>query len=98
MISGTGIARIGDQRIPVRAGDWIAFPPGPDHPHQMINEASEPLTYLCMSAVMQKVDIVCYPDSNKVAATAGTFDKPIQRWISRVGESLDYWDGEPGAS
>jgi hypothetical protein len=23
------------------------------------------------------------------------FDKPIHRWISRQGESVDYWDGEP---
>jgi uncharacterized cupin superfamily protein len=97
IVKGSGIARIGEQRVPVREGDWIAFPPGPEHAHQMINEGTEPLLYLCVSANMQKVDIVGYPDSKKVAATAGTFDKPIHRWISRQGESLDYWDGEPDA-
>src|SRR5262245_48305979 len=50
VLSGTGTARIGDARVAVRAGDWIAFPPGPDHPHQMINDGDEPLVYLCMSA------------------------------------------------
>lgn len=97
VLSGSGTARIGDARVAVGAGDWIAFPPGPEHPHQMINDGTEPLVYLCVSASIQKVDVVGYPDSKKVAATAGTFEKPVHRWISRQGESLDYWDGEPEA-
>lgn len=97
VLSGKGIARIGDARVAVGAGDFIAFPVGPDHGHQMINDGAEPLVYLCMSAAAQKVDVVGYPDSKKVAATAGPFEKPIHRWISRQGESLDYWDGEPDA-
>jgi uncharacterized cupin superfamily protein len=97
VLSGTGTARIGDARVPVRPGDFIAFPAGPDHAHQMINDGTEPLVYLCLSANPQKVDVVGYPDSGKVAASAGTFEKPIHRFISRKGESLDYWDGEPEA-
>ena len=97
VISGTGIARIGDEKVPVRAGDWVAFPVGPEHAHQMINDGEVPLVYLCVSAAAQKVDVVGYPDSKKVAATAGSFEKPIHRWISRQGETLDYWDGEPEA-
>lgn len=96
VIRGSGIARIGAERVPVREGDYLAFPVGPEHAHQMINDGTEPLVYLCLSASAQKVDVVGYPDSNKVAATAGAFDKPIHRWISRQGETLDYWDGEPG--
>ncbi|HEX2733812.1 MAG TPA: cupin domain-containing protein [Polyangiaceae bacterium] len=98
ILRGNGIARIGEARVEVREGDWVSFPVGPDHPHQMINTGTEPLVYLCVSANSAKMDIVAYPDSKKVAASAGTFDKPIQRWISRQGESLDYWDGEPSAS
>lgn len=97
VLKGRGIARIGDARVPVREGDWVAFPPGPEHPHQMINDGDEPLVYLCVSAAAQKVDVVAYPDSKKVAATAGTFEKPIHRWISREGDTVDYWDGEPEA-
>jgi uncharacterized cupin superfamily protein len=97
VVSGRGTARIGAGRVAVRAGDWIAFPIGPEHAHQMINDGAEPLVYLTVSASAQKVDIVGYPDSKKVAATAGTFEKPIHRWISRDGESVDYWDGEPNA-
>lgn len=97
VLRGQGIARIGDARVEVKPGDWIAFPVGPEHGHQMINESDEPLVYLCVSGSVQKVDIVGYPDSNKVAATAGTFEKPIHRWISKQGESLDYWADEPHA-
>jgi uncharacterized cupin superfamily protein len=97
VVKGSGIARIGDARIAVREGDWVAYPPGAERPHQMINDTDEPLVYLCVSASVQKVDVVGYPDSKKVAATAGTFEKPIHRWISRQGETLDYWDGEPDA-
>jgi uncharacterized cupin superfamily protein len=95
IISGSGVARIGDQRVPVRAGDWISYPPGPDHAHQMINDTDEPLVYLAISALPVKVDVVGYPDSKKVAATAGTFEKAIHRFIARQGESLDYWLDEP---
>lgn len=95
VLRGQGIVRIGDARVPVREGDWITFPVGPEHAHQMINEGDEPLLYLCLSANPVKVDVVGYPDSRKVAGTAGPSDKLIHRWISRQGESLDYWDGEP---
>jgi uncharacterized cupin superfamily protein len=97
VLRGTGVARLGDQRVSVREGDWIAYPVGPEHAHQMINEGAEPLVYLCVSASPQKVDVVGYPDSKKVAATAGTFEKPIHRWISRQGETIDYWESEPNA-
>jgi len=97
VISGSGLVRIGEQRLRIGPGDWISFPPGPEHPHQMINDTDEPLIYLCVSAAAQKVDVVGYPDSKKVAATAGPSDKPIHRWISRQGESVDYWQDEPDA-
>lgn len=98
ILRGSGVARIGDARVPVREGDWLSFPVGPEHPHQMINETDEPLVYLCVSANPVKVDVVGYPDSKKVAGTAGTFDKPIHRWISKMGDTLDYWVGEPDAN
>jgi uncharacterized cupin superfamily protein len=97
VISGTGTLRIGDARVAVRPGDWIAFPVGPETAHQFINDgtAREPLVYLCVST-LHKCEVVGYPDSNKIMASAGpAFDK---RWIRQLwpkGETLDYWDGEP---
>ena len=47
VLSGSGEARIGEARVAVRPGDWIALPPGPAHAHQMVNSsAAEPLVYL----------------------------------------------------
>lgn len=44
VLSGSGEARIGDARVPVRPGDWIALPTGPEHAHQMVNmSTAEPL-------------------------------------------------------
>jgi len=68
--SGTGTARIGDARVVVRAGDRIALPVGPEHAHQMIDDGSEPLRYLCVSTA-HKCEVVGYPDSKKVAVWAG---------------------------
>ena len=97
VISGTGTTRIGDARVAVRAGDWIAYPVGPEHAHQMINDGNEPLVYLTLSTG-HKCEVVGYPDSKKIGAMAGpAFDKPWIRQIVRQGESLDYWDGEPQA-
>jgi uncharacterized cupin superfamily protein len=97
VLAGSGIARIGQDRVAVREGDYLAFPCGEAHPHQMVNDGEVPLVYLCVSASLQKVDVVAYPDSRKVAATAGTFENPVHRWISRQGETVDYWEDEPNA-
>jgi uncharacterized cupin superfamily protein len=96
VVSGTGTARLGDARVKVRAGDWIAYPIGPAHAHQIINDGDAPLVYLCVST-MHKCEVVGYPDSKKLASRAGeSFDKPWIRTITR-DQQLDYWDGEPEA-
>jgi len=94
VVAGTGTARIGDARVAVRAGDWIAYPPGPEHAHQMINDGREPLIYLCIST-QHDCEVVGYPDSNKLLARGGPYEKPWLRQIVRQGPSLDYWDDEP---
>src|SRR5262245_6338936 len=97
VLSGSGTIRIGETRVAVRAGDWIALPVGPDHAHQTINDGKEPLIYLCVSTA-HKCEVVGYPDSKKVAMWAGPSPvKPWVRQIHREGETLDYWDSEPGA-
>ena len=97
VVSGTGTARIGEASVPVRAGDWIAYPIGPASAHQIVNDGDVPLVYLCIST-KHMCEVVGYPDSKKIAASAGpSRDKPWIRQISRAGETLDYWDGEPEA-
>ena len=97
VVSGTGTARIGEQRVAVGPGDWIAYPVGPAFAHQMINDGSVPLVYLCISTT-HKTEVVGYPDSKKIGTRAGeSFDTPWIRTITREGPALDYWDGEPDA-
>ena len=97
VMSGTGTIRLGEARVAVRAGDWIAMPVGPDHAHQMINDGKEPLIYLCVSTA-HKCEVVGYPDSKKIGLWAGP--SPMTPWIrtiKRDDAALDYWDSEPGA-
>jgi uncharacterized cupin superfamily protein len=97
IVSGAGTARIGDAQVPVRAGDWIAYPVGPEYAHQLINDGDAPLVYLCISTA-HRCEIVGYPDSQKVGMIAReTRDKEWHRLVVRAGESLDYWEGEPEA-
>jgi uncharacterized cupin superfamily protein len=100
VLSGTGTTRIGDARIAIRAGDWIAYPAGPQHAHQIVNDGpgGEPLVYLCVSTA-HPVEVVGYPDSNKVAMRAGSSATDVWvRQIHKKGESLGYWDDEPDAT
>ena len=77
VLSGSGEARIGDARVPVRPGDWIALPTGPEHAHQMVNvSTAEPLVYLCIST-MRGAEIVEYPDSGKIGAGVADPTSPV---------------------
>ncbi len=99
ILDGEGTLRVGEARVPVRAGDYINLPPGPDAAHQLLNSGTTPLRYLCFST-MSPVEVVGYPDSKKVAARATESAATAQKgqyWVSqivRAGESLDYYDGE----
>src|SRR6516225_9973198 len=77
VLSGFGEARIGDARVPVRPGDWIALPTGPEHAHQMVNVSTvKPLVYLCIST-MRGAEIVEYPDSGKIGAGVADPRSPV---------------------
>jgi uncharacterized cupin superfamily protein len=97
ILSGTGTARIGDQRIPIRAGDYLVFPPGKDTPHQTINTGTEPLVYLALSTMLT-TEVVGYPDSGKIGAMSATYvdgkRTPLFRGIFREAQQADYYEGE----
>ena len=98
ILQGTGELRIGDERYSLRAGDFIASPPGgPDTAHQILNTGSEEMRYLAVSTMITP-ETVEYPDSKKIA-TYSRLPQPdgslrVLRQISREGQSVDYWDGE----
>jgi len=98
ILQGTGELRIGDERFSLRAGDFIANPPGgPEVAHQIINTSSDELRYLAVSTMIYP-ETVEYPDSGKVALisrqTAPDGSPRLVRHIGRPETSLDYWDGE----
>jgi uncharacterized cupin superfamily protein len=96
ILEGQGTLRIGSDRVAVGAGDYIAFPVGPDHAHRLDNTGSTMLRYLCMSSRMgAAVEVIGYPDSGKIAFSAGEFEKPIVRMMVRNGSvTNDYFEGE----
>jgi uncharacterized cupin superfamily protein len=98
VLEGEGTLRIGQERMAVAAGDYVTFPTGPDHAHQLINTGAAPLRYLCLSTLGHVAEVVGYPDSKKVAAVGvprgGKFSEGWIRVICRDDTSLDYYDGE----
>ncbi len=62
--------RLGDERFPVAAGDFIACPPEVDAAHSIVNTGDVPLAYLGISTA-NGTDVVVYPDSKKFAAVGG---------------------------
>ena len=42
VLEGCGTLRVAGEMLPITAGDCIFIPPGPEYPHQIINEAAKP--------------------------------------------------------
>lgn len=89
ILEGRGTLRVAGELLPVRAGDVITIPAGPDYPHHLLNTSDAPLKYISIST-RQSPELCEYPDSGKAMAWA-----PGTRLAHRQSESLDYWDGEP---
>lgn len=89
ILEGEGTLRVAGEMLPVRAGDVVFIPPGPEYPHQFINTSAAPMRYLGIST-QERPEICEYPDSGKISAyTQGA------RLVQRPANNLDYWDGEP---
>ena len=89
IIEGVGSLRVAGELLPVRAGDVIFIPPGPEYPHQLINTSDAPLKVLSIST-QERPELCVYPDSGKTAAFAKGHGL-----VQREAANLDYWDGEP---
>jgi uncharacterized cupin superfamily protein len=98
ILAGTGELRVGAEVWSIRAGDFIASPPGgPESAHQIINTGPEELRYLAVSTMITP-ETVEYPDSNKIAAysrqTAADGSQRVAMHIGHAGQGVDYWEGE----
>jgi uncharacterized cupin superfamily protein len=88
VLEGTPSIRTEHETLPCRKGDFIAFPVGRRHAHQVINESSADATILLLGEASATA-IVYYPESDKLLAVA-----PGVRYMVRNSPQLDYFDGE----
>jgi len=95
IFEGEGVLRIGKDEVRVSSGTFIAFPPGADHPHQLINTSSRDLRYLCVST-MEYPEITEYPDSKKIGALTSSPQDPGFRAFYRKDGNVPYYEGEIG--
>jgi uncharacterized cupin superfamily protein len=94
VLEGSGTLRVAGEMVPIKRGDVMFIPPGPEYPHQIINTSNAPLKYLSIST-METPEICEYPDSGKYLAE-GSLDRANRFFvIDRRRAELDYWDGEP---
>jgi len=98
VLEGEGSIRIDGQTHRIRRGDFISLPPGPRSAHQIVNDSKAPLRYLAVSTMLTP-EVVEYLDSGKIGVLAGApaGRPPTQesiRHFARVGDGIDYWEGE----
>lgn len=93
VVEGEGTLRVADEMLPLKAGDVVFIPAGPEYPHQIINTSEAQLKYLSVST-MESPEICEYPDSGKYMAEGSLDNSNPFEVIERKRPSLDYWDGE----
>ncbi|WP_211455209.1 cupin domain-containing protein [Collimonas antrihumi] len=94
ILEGCGTLRVAGEMLPLRSGDVIFIPPGPEYPHQIVNTSDRPLKYLSISTKEQP-EVCEYPDSGKFLAMASVGGERVFDVVQRRSNDLDYWDGEP---
>ncbi len=97
ILEGEGLLRQADGEHPVKKDDFMTFPVGPEHAHQLINNSSAPLKYLCFSTMIEP-DVCVYPYSNKIGVFAvdapgmPVTEKTLEKFYKN--EELSYYEGE----
>jgi uncharacterized cupin superfamily protein len=76
-------------------GDCILFPTGPAGAHQVVNRSDEPVRVLIASSFAMPRAAV-QVDSGKMMLRWGT-EADDRLWF-RIGDAVDYWDGEDGGA
>ncbi len=96
ILEGQGRYRFGDRSYEVRAGDVLGAPcGGPEFAHKLTNTGPGPLKYLSISTLAE-TEVCEYPDSGKF----GVFSRRQAavgerlRFLGRLEDGRDYWEGE----
>lgn len=96
ILQGEATLRLGTDEIAVSSGTFIACPPGPDYPHQLINTSANNLHYLVVST-MEYPEIAEYPDSKKIGAYAAAASQGGFRALYKKDANVPYFEGEGGS-
>ncbi len=78
-------------------GDVVSFPVGEPGAHQLLNGTERTVEFISISTSGEP-DIVIYPDSAKLGATAREPDGSGLAAMFRLSDVVDYWDGEAAPS
>src|SRR3972149_10245757 len=98
ILEGEGTLRLGKDEIPVIGGTFVACPPGPDLPHQLINTSKRDIRYLVVST-MEYPEISEHPDSDKIGAYVTSAGPQAGfRALYFKDANVPYYEGESGAS
>ena len=98
VLTGQGILRLNNEEITIQPHDYIALLRGTDHAHQVINNSTDPLIYLCISTMIEP-DVLEYPDSNKIGVMTGSApggDKNLRSFkgFYKKASEVSYDEGE----
>ena len=69
ILDGEVTLLLGDERLPLQAGDYVCFPAGQRTGHSFLNSGAGPCSYL-MIGERNPNDVCVYADSNKVGIRA----------------------------
>ncbi len=92
VLAGEGTYRVGERRLPIKAGDVIGAPAGGEA-HQIINTSGGELRYIAF-ANHGRADLIEYPDSGQISVgIAHGYGGSFFEVRGRVTPT-EYWDGE----
>jgi len=95
ILSGVADYRLGDEHLPVKAGDCLGAPAG-GLGHQITNTGNEPLRYIAFSN-NEIADVVEHLDSGRIRIDIGATGAHREHATFKAGGRLvpmGYWDGE----
>ncbi|UPV73846.1 cupin domain-containing protein [Halorussus limi] len=97
VLAGSGALRLGGERTPLEAGDYVALPADESGAHRVVNDSEEPLRYLAVST-MDDPEVTVYPDSEKLSVFVGSppggrDGRSVHGYYERDAD-VDYWSGE----
>lgn len=98
VLAGQPSLRTPDGWRELAEGEVVSFPRGAEGAHQLLNRTEETVRFLSVSTSGEP-DIVLYPDSGKLGAFERLPDGGGLGKLFRVGDAVDYYDGEhpPGS-